>query len=469
MFIKILSFGFSVLIVRQLGANAFGQYSAVIAFGIIFAIVSDLGLSPYAVREIARLRDQPDGIEKSKQLYGNILTLRFLLSILSIILIVTAAWLTHRPWLMIGAIALNSLGLMLYSVQGASESVLMGFERLDISSGGKVINQLSFVVFGGLFLFLGWGYYGLIIAGLIGVSVMTWICWKGVQSMGVRSLRPNPQVWMGLLRASLPFGMIGFALGLSYKFDTLLLSIYRGDAETGFYNAAYNLVFSMVLFSNVINTALYPSLSRQSINEPHKLVRSYERSLRYLMIFALPVAVGIWAVADQIIPLLFTQSYAPAIPALRIVIWVVPLMFASEFFGYIVLISGKENKAARAVFVSTGLNVMINLLLVPRFGLFAAAVMTVLTEVVLVSQYMWAIRNVVSEFDLRQNLLFPMLASFLMGCTALILHDLVPLVVNIVVCAILYFLLLFLFRVLGKDEMAILLHLRVRPEKAASS
>ncbi|HMN61299.1 MAG TPA: flippase, partial [Anaerolinea sp.] len=366
--IKILSFAFSVLIVRNLGASAFGQYSAVIAFGITFSFLSDLGLGPYAVREIARLRDQPDGLEKAQKLYGNILYLRLLLSALTIVLVIVAAWLTNRPLLMIGAIALSSLSLLIYSVQGASDAVLAGFERLDISAGARVINQLAFVVVGGLALYLGGGYYGLIIATLIAVGLMAVVCWKGVQSLGVRALKPDKGAWLHLLRASLPFGIIGFALGLSYKFDTVLLNIYRGDAETGFYNAAYNLVFSMVLFSNVLNTALYPSLSRQSVSDPGNLNRSFERSLRYLMIFAIPSAVGIWVLADQIIPFLFTQSFGPAIPALRIVIWVVPLMFASEFFGYIVVISGKEKIAARSVLVSTGLNVLINFFLVPRYG-----------------------------------------------------------------------------------------------------
>jgi O-antigen/teichoic acid export membrane protein len=467
--IKILSFGFSVLIVRNLGASAFGQYSAVIAFGITFSFISDLGLSPYAVREIARMRDKPDGIEKARQLYGNVLVLRLLLSAITIILVIIAAWMTNRPLLMIGAIALNSLSLLIYSVQGASDAVLAGFERLDITSGAKVFNQLCFVLIGGAALYLGWGYYGLILASIIGVGVMAVICWRGVRSLGVRLPRPDPRVWLQLLRASLPFGVIGFALGLSYKFDTVLLNIYRGDAETGFYSAAYNLVFSMVLFSNVLNTALYPSLSRQSVNDPGKLNQSFERSLRYLMIFALPVAVGIWVVADQIIPFLFTQSFRPAIPALRIVIWVVPLMFASEFFGYIVLISGKEKKAARAVLVSTAFNVLINFLLVPRFGILAAAVMTVATEAVLVSQYIWEIRSVISTFDPRLSFIYPFLASIMMGAAAMLLQGFIPLLVNIFVSVVIYVLLLFAFRVISKDEIILLRNLRVRSEKAATS
>ena len=238
------------------------------------------------------------------------------------------------------------------------------------------------------------------------------------------------------------------------------MNIYRGDAETGFYNAAYNLVFSVALFSNVLNTALYPSLSRQSVSDPGNLNRSFERSLRYLMIFAIPSAVGIWVLADQIIPFLFTQSFGPAIPALRIVIWVVPLMFASEFFGYIVVISGKEKIAARSVLVSTGLNVLINFFLVPRYGILAAAAMTLATEAVLVGQYVWVIRKVIGTFDLWHSLLYPLLSALLMGGLVYMLPGVFPLVVNVGIGALVYVVLLVLFRVIGKDEITLLRSLK---------
>jgi hypothetical protein len=142
--------------------------------------------------------------------------------------------------------------------------MLVGFERLDVSARAKVLNQLVFVLAGAAALWLGLNYFGLVIANLLGVALMTYVCWRGVRALGVRPLRAAAASWPALLRASLPFGVIGLALGLSYKFDTVLLNIFRSDAETGYYNAAYNLVFSSVLFSNAFNTALYPSLARQA-------------------------------------------------------------------------------------------------------------------------------------------------------------------------------------------------------------
>jgi O-antigen/teichoic acid export membrane protein len=463
MAIKLLSFGFSVLIIRNLGAEDYGQYAAVLAFGAMFVFLADLGLSPYMVREVARWRDAPDGMERANVLFGNILLLRFLLSLLAATLLIGTAWLTGRPPVMIGAIALGTLGLIMYSIQGTSDGMLAGFERLDLSAGSKVSYQLVFVLVGAVALLLGTGYYGLIIANLLGIAVMTIICWHGARALGPRPSGVSTDTWRRLLRASIPFGIIGFTLGLSYKFDSVLLNIFRSNVETGYYNAAYNLVFSTVMLSNVINTALYPSLTRQAASAPQSLSAIYDRALRYLMVLSLPIAVGVWALADQIVPFLFKAAYLPAVPALRIVIWVVPLMFASEFLGYVVLIAGNERRAACAVIVSTGFNVLLNLLIVPRFGFIGAAVMTVLTEAVLVTQYLWLLRAPMRRLDWGQILLRPLLAALVMCGLVLMLREL-PLLLNIAVGALIYTGLLVLLGVVGKDELRFVRSLRRRAE-----
>jgi O-antigen/teichoic acid export membrane protein len=340
----------------------------------------------------------------------------------------------------------------MYSAHGASDAMLAGFERLDLSASAKVSYQLVFVLAGAAALFLGTGYYGLIGANLLGIGLMTYLCWRGTRTLGLRPVGATPRAWPQLLRASIPFGVIGFTLGLSYKFDSVLLNIFRSDAETGYYNAAYNLVFSMAMLSNVINTSLYPSLARQAASDPQSLPGIYERTLRYLMVLALPIAVGTWALADQIVVSLFKAAYLPAIPALQIVIWVVPLMYLSEFLGYVVVIAGKESRVARAVIVSTSCNVLLNLLAVPRFGFLGAAVMTVLTEVVLVGQYLWLLRALMRQVSWSQIVLRPLLAALFMGGLARTLHHL-PLLISIALSAMVYGALLLVLGVIGGDEL----------------
>jgi len=243
------------------------------------------------------------------------------------------------------------------------------------------------------------------------------------------------------------------ALGLSYRFDSVLLNIFRSDAETGYYNAAYNLVFSAVLFSNVLNTALYPSLTRQAASAPQRLPHIYERALRYLMMLALPITVGVWALAEHVIVFLFKAAYLPAVPALQIVIWVVPLMFASEFLGYVVLVGGQEGRAARAITISSGLNVAFNLVLVPRFGFLGAAVMTVVTEAVLVGQYLWILRSTMRQINWANTLVRPLVAALLMGVVVLALRPHLPFLANVALGAGAYGAFLLALGVVGKDEV----------------
>ncbi|MBX6771941.1 MAG: flippase [Chloroflexi bacterium] len=464
--IKALSFIFSVVIVRHLGAAVYGQYAAVLAFGAVFVFLSDLGLSTYTVREVARLRGADDGAARIAELYGAVLRLRLPLAVLTAGLLIGTAWLTGRPPAMVGAIALGTIGLLMYSVQGTADAVLAGFERLDLSAGAKVLNQLVFVLAGAIALLAGLGYYGLIVANLLGVALMTHVCWQATRSLGAspRYYLRGP-IW-SLLRASLPMGIIGFTLGLSYKFDSVLLDLFRGDAETGYYNAAYNLVFSAVVISNVLNTALYPSLTRQAAMESAVLPGIYQRMLRYLLMLSLPIAVGTCLLADQIVHFLFSSAYTPSIAVLRLIIWVTPLMFTSEFLGYIVIIHGNEDRAARAVMISTGANVLLNLLLIPRLGLLAAALMTLLTEAILVGQYLWMLRSVIARFDWTAVLLRPLAAAAVMGCAIFPLRSL-PLPLVLMGGVLTYGGMAIALGLVGREEIAIVRSLRGSPNRPA--
>lgn len=451
--IKALSFAFNVLVIRRLGASEYGQYTAVVAFGAVFVFVADLGLSLYAVREFARWRLKSDALQRSAHLYANTIWLRLILSVVSSLLTLATAWLTGRSLEMIGAIALNSFSLLLYAVQGTSEATLSGFERLDLVSGVRVINQLVFVVAGSIALWYGFGYYGLILANLLAVGTMAYMSWRAVERLGIVFNWPKPADWLGLLRASLPFGVIGLALGLSYRFDTVLLNIYRTDAETGYYNAAYNLVFSAAVFSNVLNTSLYPSLSRQMAEDPSRLIPIMARVLRFLLVAAFPIAVGACILAGPAVAFLYDSGFAPTSRVMAIVIWAVPFMYLSEFLGYVVVIQGLERRVARAVVISSSINVLFNFLLVPGIGLTAAAVMTVLTEIVLVAQHSWTLRAMMKQFDWSEILARPLFAALVMGGVVWALAGVLPFLVTVVAGMVVYGLVAFMVGAIKREDL----------------
>ena len=243
----------------------------------------------------------------------------------------------------------------------------------------------------------------------------------------------------------------------------MLLSLFHGDAATGIYSAAYTLIFSVAAISNVINTALFPTLSRQSMLNPGALPAVYGRSLKLLMIIALPIAVGGWAVTPQLVGALLGAQYAASAQVLRVIIWVVPFMFASEFLGYVVVIAGHEKRGARAIIISSSANVLGNLLLIPRFGLPAAAIMTVLTEVVLVLQYVWMLRPELRAMRALDALLRPLAAAAVMGVVCLLLLPRLPLFATIGLSAVTYAAGLLLTGAVGASDWAGLRAIAGRP------
>jgi O-antigen/teichoic acid export membrane protein len=163
--------------------------------------------------------------------------------------------------------------------------------------------------------------------------------------------------------------------------------------------------------------------------------------------------VGGAALAHQIVPVLFGDEYNAAIPVLAILIWTVPLMFLSEFLGYVVVISGQESRVARAILISTSVNICLNALLIPTYGYVAAAIMTVITEAVLVGQYCWLLRPLLKQLDCGRMLLLPCVAALLMGASVMVFQNSL-LVFNVLFGSLIYMTLLIIFRVVGRDELA---------------
>lgn len=417
--IRVLSFCFSVFVVRRLGGVAYGQYATVLAYVNIFAIVSDLGLASYGLREIAKDSKKTSGI------FSNIVALRLVLSLPAVVLTTGFAVLSGRSPDLVMGIFVASCGLFLYAVQGPLDMLLMAKERLDYSAVFSVVNQLIFVCLGTLVLLKGYGVIGLIIVSMCGVLAMACLSFIVIQRhLGGLQWQVAPGMWLYLVKAALPFGVIGFTLGISYKVDTVLLQYFQGDAVTGWYNAAYNLIFMLMTISHAVNIALYPSMVRQSATDPGKMTRIYSRALKYMLVLALPIAAGTSVLADKIVFFLYSEEFSAAILPLRILIWVLPLMFLSELLGYIVVIHNQERKVARSIGVSTSVNLILNLILIPRFGLKAASVITVLTEAVLVAQYLWMLRRDLASVDRVSAFVKPVLAAAAMGVIVFLLRQL---------------------------------------------
>jgi O-antigen/teichoic acid export membrane protein len=407
--LKGLSFVYAIVVVRQLGDSLYGQYMTAVAFVGILSIFGDLGMATYGMREIAKDRGSVN------TLFGNMVIIRSILSVLLIVLSVGLAMLLGYDQQLIGWIALTAAGVVLYAFQGPISVVIHGFERSDYIARLTVINQVVVIVTGGLFLQLGLGVTGVILATYCGVIVHAVLGWRKMRELTTPKFQYDLSAWPALLKASIPFGVISFASILSFKVDTVLLSFWRPAEEVGWYNVAYNLILALLVFSASFNSVLVPTISRWHAADPASVRRFYSLAVRGLWIFSLPITIGGGLLAEPLIVTIYGSEFATAAPAFQVLIWVLPAITLTSLCGSISTVLHRERRTARIVSTNAGFNIAMNLWAVPTYGLFGAAVVTVATEVLGLIQYAFLLRDTLSLREMAFLALRPLVASLVMG------------------------------------------------------
>lgn len=409
--LKVLTFLFNIYVVRRLGDDRFGQYSIVLAFVGLFSIAVELGMTQYVMREIAKDNN------KSGHFFWNLVVLRFLLAILGVVAITVAGSAFGYSEEIVFGIFLYTLTFVLASFQAPLGALLIAHERFDYEVLMSVAARLSFVVLGGLFLLNGLSFVFLIVASLISFPFQIAIGLRACRKHRIfpSTISIDPQIWPDLIRASLPFGMISLMLTIAFGIDTVMLSMFRPESVVGWYNVAYNLVFSMTFFSKGIKRSMVPSLSKSFVQDPAYVRQWYYRSIKLIGLISLPIAIGGVLVAFPLIRFLYTDEFLPSALALQILIWDVPLLMFTAFSGSMTTIVNEERAAARIYAINTIANVLLNLYAIPRFGLVGAALVTVVTDLIGALQFFFFLRRKLALPRIHSALLRVTAASLLMG------------------------------------------------------
>lgn len=447
--LKLVGFLYNVFVVRRLGDDRMGQYATVLAFVGIFQIFAELGVTQHVMREIARDRT------KMSVYFWNLVAIRFVLALVNLLVIpFLGARFGYSGDVLLG-IGIYTTSFLLSAVGVPLSTVLTAYEKLGYVTLLDVITQGVVILLGTAFLFSGLGFLWLIVGNLISLMVSILLASLFIRRLGISGFRFHiePLTWPPLIRAGLPFGIISLMLSLAYSIDTVILSKFVSSAEVGWYGVAYNLVFSLMLFMNGFKAAIVPTLSRVYREDIDQVKRWYRWSMRFLWLFSLPVAVGGSILSYQLITWLYTTEFLPSGLAFQILAWDFPFVVLAAFAGNMTTITNEERSAARIYSVNTFLNVVLNLILIPRFGLIGASLVTVLTDVVSALQFVLLFRRKLGEpFLSFRQFSGTVMAAFLMGAVIWPIRQM-PLIFVVLAGAAVYLLLALWFRVLDKDDL----------------
>jgi len=356
---------------RYFGAAGFGILSFALAFTGIFAIFSDLGLGALTVREVAR-----DKSLANKYL-GNIAVMKVILVVVTFGLIALTINLLGYPEQTIKVVYLVALSIIFSAFSGIFYSIFQAYEKMEYQSLGHILS--SVLMLSGALFAINQGFsvvgfasiYFLVSAIALGYSFA--ICvWK----FALPKMEVDFSFWKPTIKEALPFGLSGIFVTIYYWIDSVMLSLMKGDAVVGWYNAAYRLIMVLMLIPVISQNAIFPATSRLFKTSKESLKFSSERFFKYMMILGVPIGIGTTLLADRIILLIFGAEYTPSIIALQILIWGVIFAFIAVPFENLFHSTNKQSIVTIEVGIAAILNVIMNLLLIPKYSLVGASIAT---------------------------------------------------------------------------------------------
>lgn len=437
---------------RYLGPYFSGQYQFVLSYVLIFATIVDFGIQQFITKKIS---ENPG---EAKKYFRDFFSFEILAATGLYIVLVSLAYFKGYDREVFYAICIAGLGLVANALTYPYLAVMAAFQDMRKVALINFINSLVNigVIFSAIIFHKHIVYLASVqlIFGVIDLALYRWFITKHLPQPGVLTaifsfnLKP---IWQ-IVKQGWPFALlVGFS-AIYNRIDVLLITYLKGYEQTGYYTAAYKIFDLLGFFPSVVSYTLFPYFAAlMSKNALVEVRANLEKYLKLMIAAALPLAVGGSVLSGKLIELVAGPEYAAAAPVLAILIWAPAVLFIYIPANSLV-ISQLTKKALTVTGVNVVVNILGNLYLLPRYGIKAAAIMTVFSECIQGFFYLYFIRKNITTFSFQGLWLKPLLAAVLMGAALWPLKN-VGLLLSVPVGAGVYFIVLIATGFLGKKDL----------------
>lgn len=449
--LALLFFAYAQLF-RYLGPETYGRYQFVLSYVMIFSTLVDFGVQQFIIKKIS------EDASQAKRYFQSFFAFEATAAFLLYGALLAVAWASGYDRTVLAGVAVAGLGMVANALCYPFLAVMSSFQDLRRVAFINFLNSLVNVSVIALVIWFGRGI--VFLAGTqLAFGLLDLVLYRAFIRRHLE--RPEPlgalrlldvSLITGILRSAWPFVLlVGFS-SIYNRIDVVLISRILGYEQTGYYGAAYKLYDLLAFFPAVVSHSLFPHFTRLMAEKATAEVRlNLERYLRLMVTVAAPIAFGGAVLSGPLISLAAGDQYAAAAPILRVLIWAPAILFVYTPVNSLV-ISQLTRQAAMVTGANVLVNVLGNLILLPRFGPVAAATMTVVSEAIQATFYFWFVRRYVTNFGFVQHAYRPILCAAAM---ALVLAQLpaLPLLALLAVGALVYGLLLLMCRAVSYRDL----------------
>jgi O-antigen/teichoic acid export membrane protein len=367
---RIIGIAIALRLARVLGVDGFGTLEVGLAVLVYLQLFVDGGLDLVATRAVARRPELRD------QYAGNLIGLRLATAAMAVSAVLVINALTAQTPLLDGVVFRYALSVV--PAACALGWAFQASERMRAVAAGNVITQLVYLAGVWYAVHDGHGtlrvpiaYTAASAAGAVAVGL-----WY-VRRYGWIYPRFDPGFWRTAMAQGLPVAGARGLRAVSYNFDVLMLGYLFTHAPVGLYAAAYRIVTLPLLGYATLFTALFPAVVRL---DPGERARFVAIGMAAIGASALTIAIVLWSTAAALLTFLMGAAFTGGASALRLLAWSIPLTAAGGVCRQVLLASGHQRVDLVVVACGAVANVILNILLIPSFGLVGAATATVTAE-----------------------------------------------------------------------------------------
>ena len=400
---RAIDFIFAMFYLRMLGPAQAGNYATAIVLIGWFDIWINFGLNTWLSREASR--DQT----RANRFLANTTIFRVVLGGVTLPIFLGSIALYQRHTGALGddtvlAIALLAIGMLFSSVSTGLTALFYAYEKAEYPAVVSTLTTILKVVFGVGALLLGYGFVGMagvtIVVNAITMTVLTITVWR-------LFFRPRPEFDLSLQREmvseSFPLMLNHLLATLFFKIDIPMIRAIRGESEVGRYGTAYKFVDAFNIIPSFFTFALFPLMSRQAETDRPALTRTYHLAIKLMVSLALPIALMTTLLAIPLVRMLGGSAFLPeGALALQLIIWSIPFGWINSVTNYLLVAIGQQRALTRAFVIAVAFNMITNAMLIPHYGFRAAAISTILSEIVVGTAFQWYIFRYLSPTPWRR-------------------------------------------------------------------
>jgi PST family polysaccharide transporter len=376
---RLVSFTISLLtiafVARYLGPENYGKLSYAQSFTAIFSVFALLGIDQVLYRDLVA---HP---EKEKELLGTAFVSRLVFGALSLILAFFTAVATSNDPVLIWLILLITLTFLLYPF-----SLIANFFSAQVQAkySSYITIGIAFLIPALKLLLIFFGKGILYFAALITLEALVFgvfhvYVYIRVFRGSLFEWRFSMPIFKSLMYRSWPLMLASLSGYIYGRIDQVMIQRYLDSSAVGVYDVAVRLTEYLGFLPGVLIASLFPAI----INARMRDRTEYIKRLKMLTLLCISISVifaaCLFILSPYIIGILFGAKFFASISLLRVYVWstvgTIAIMLIQNYFI-------AENKSAHFLFFSilgAGMNVGLNIVLIPMFGTLGAAYATLVT------------------------------------------------------------------------------------------